>query len=102
MLIAIFTILILGGSSTAMLAYIADTQDSVKIIMTKDDRQKEALSTLKAMKKRTDARNKEVNHHIQRIAGIVFENDYAVLGISPLPRGQSDPLDVPFPKRGKQ
>ncbi len=60
MLIALFTIMILGGSSTATLAYIADTQDSVKIVMVKDDRQKEALSTLKAMKKRTNARNKQV------------------------------------------
>ncbi len=60
MLIALFTIMILGGSSTATLAFIADTQDSVKIVMVKDDRQKEALSTLKAMKKRTNARNKQV------------------------------------------
>jgi len=60
MLIALFTILLLGGGSTATLAYIADTQDSVKTVMVKDDRQKAALSTLKAMKKRTNARNKYV------------------------------------------
>ncbi len=60
MLIALFTIMILGGSSTAALAYIADTQDSVKTVMVKDERQKAALSTLKAMKKRTNARNKQV------------------------------------------
>ena len=60
MLIALFTIMILGGSSTAALAYIADTRDSVKTVMVRDDRQKEALSTLKAMKKRTNARNKHV------------------------------------------
>ncbi len=60
MLIALFTMMILGGGSTAALAYIADTQDSVKIVMVKDERQKAALSTLKAMKKRTNARNKQV------------------------------------------
>lgn len=60
MLIALFTILLLGGSSTATLAYIADTQDTVKTVMVKDGRQKGALSTLKAMKKRTNARNKHV------------------------------------------
>ena len=60
MLIALFTILLLGGSSTATLAYIADTQNNVKTVMVKDDRQKEALRTLKAMKKRTNARNKHV------------------------------------------
>lgn len=43
-----------------MLGYIANAQDSVKIVMVKDERRKQALSTLKAMKKRTNARNKEV------------------------------------------
>jgi hypothetical protein len=61
MLIALFTILILGGGATGMLDYIADTQDEVKVVMEKDDRQKEAISTLKAMKKRTNAHNKMVN-----------------------------------------
>ena len=60
MLIALFTILILGGGTTGMLDFIADTQDEIKVVMEKDDRQKEALSTLKEMKKRTDAHNKMV------------------------------------------
>ena len=60
MLIALFTILILGGSSTGMLDFIADTQDTVKVVMEKDDRRNEALGTLKAMKKRADAHNKMV------------------------------------------
>jgi hypothetical protein len=60
MLIALLAILILGGSNTGMLDFIADTQDEVKVVMEKDDRRKEALSTLKTMKKRTDAHNKMV------------------------------------------
>ncbi len=60
MLIALFTILLLGGSSTGPLDYIADTQDTVKVVMEKDDRRKEALGTLKAMKKQANARNKMV------------------------------------------
>ena len=60
MLIALFTILFLGGSATGMLDFIADTQDTVKVVMEKDDRRKEALATLKAMKKQTNARNKMV------------------------------------------
>jgi hypothetical protein len=60
MLIALFTILILGGGNTGMLDFIADTQDEVKVVMEKDDRQKEALGTLKSMKKRTDGHNKMV------------------------------------------
>ena len=41
MLIALFTILLLGGSSTATLAYIADTQDTVKTVMVKTAGKKE-------------------------------------------------------------
>ena len=60
MLIALFTILLLGGSSTGILDFIADSQDTVKVVMEKDDRRKEALGTLKAMTKQTNARNKMV------------------------------------------
>jgi hypothetical protein len=60
MLIALVTILILGGSATGMLDYIAYTQDTVKVVMEKDDQRKEVLDTLKTMKKRTDAHNKMV------------------------------------------
>lgn len=58
-----------------MLAYIADTQDSVKIVMTKDDRRKAALSTLKAMKKRTDARNKEVTRATKNLNKALEQDD---------------------------
>ncbi len=75
MLIALFTIMILGGGSTAALAYIADTRDSVKIVMVKDDRQKAALSTLKAMKKRTNARNKHVKRASKDIAKSLRQED---------------------------
>jgi hypothetical protein len=51
MLTALLISLLFGGSSTVMLAYIADIQDSVKMVMVKNDRQKSALSTLKAIKK---------------------------------------------------
>jgi len=60
MLIALFMILFLGGSATGMLNYIADTQDAVKVVMEKDDRRKEALGTLKTMKKRAASHNKMV------------------------------------------
>ncbi len=51
MLIALFTILLLGGTSSFALDYIADTQDNVKIVVPKGERQKAAFDTLKAMKK---------------------------------------------------
>jgi hypothetical protein len=65
MLIALFTIFFLGGSSTAMLDYVADTQDIVKVVMEKDDRRKETLGTLKVMKKRVNAHNKLVKRTLK-------------------------------------
>jgi len=43
-----------------MLSFIGETQDAVKTVMVRDERQKAALDTLKLMKKRTNARNKMV------------------------------------------
>jgi len=62
MLIAIFTILFLGGSSTGLLEYIGETEDTIKIVMEKDDRRQGALGTVKAMQIRTKARNKQVKN----------------------------------------
>jgi hypothetical protein len=59
MLIALITIMFLGGASTGVLDYIADTRDNIKQVMPKGDEQKAALATLKAMKKRSSARNKQ-------------------------------------------
>jgi hypothetical protein len=63
MLIALFTILFLGGgSATQLLGDISEVQDSVKIVMPKDDQRSQALSVLKTMEKRTDSRNKMVRN----------------------------------------
>ncbi len=75
MLIALLTILILGGSNTGMLDFIADTQDTVKVVMEKDDRRKEALSTLKAIKKRTEAHNKMVKGASKDLNKSLTNND---------------------------
>ena len=75
MLIALFTILILGGSNTGTLDFIADSQDEVKVAMEKDDRRKEALSTLKAMKKRTEAHNKVVEGTSKGLNKALADND---------------------------
>ncbi|NCF15112.1 MAG: hypothetical protein GWP62_07385 [Gammaproteobacteria bacterium] len=58
MLIAILTILFLGGGSSGPLDYIADARGDVKTVMEKDDRRDEALDTLKSMKKQVSANNK--------------------------------------------
>lgn len=62
MLIALFTILFLGGSSTGLLDYIGEMEDSVKSVMIKDERRKAALSIVSDMEKRTEARNKRVDN----------------------------------------
>lgn len=59
MLVALITIMILGGGG-GILNFIADTQDNIKVVMEKGDRQKEVLGTLKAMKKRATAHNKVI------------------------------------------
>ena len=51
MLIALFTVLLLGGTSSFVLDFVADTRDNVKIVVPKGERQKAALDMLKAMKK---------------------------------------------------
>jgi esterase/lipase superfamily enzyme len=75
MLIALFTILILGGSSTGILDFIADTQDTVKVVMEKDDRRKEVLATLKETKKRTEAHNKMVKRTSKDMSKILSSDD---------------------------
>ena len=60
MLIALFTVLLLGGTSSFVLDFVADTRDNVKIIVPKGDRQKAALDTLKAMKKSEKAYRKNL------------------------------------------
>jgi uncharacterized protein YccT (UPF0319 family) len=75
MLIALFTILFLGGSDTGMLDFIADSQDAVKVVMEKDDRRKEVLATLKETKKRTKAYNKTVKGASKDMSKILSSDD---------------------------
>ena len=43
MLIALMTILFLGGSTTGLLDFIAQTEDNIKVVLEKDARQKLSL-----------------------------------------------------------
>ena len=70
MLTALLIASLLGGGSTGTLAYIADTQDAVKLVMPDDNRRKEALNTLKAMKKRTNVRDKQVRRTEKDLAEV--------------------------------
>jgi 2-polyprenyl-6-methoxyphenol hydroxylase-like FAD-dependent oxidoreductase len=75
MLIALITILLLGGSNTGMLDFIADTQDEVEVVMEKGDQRKEALSTLKAIKSRTEAHNEAVTGASKGLNKALADND---------------------------
>ena len=58
-----------------MLDYIADTQDTVKVVMEKDDRRKEALNMLKTMKKRADTHNKMVKSTSKDMSKILSSDE---------------------------
>ena len=76
MLIALITILFLGGSSdSAVLDYIADTRKSVKTVIVDDERRKEVTNTLKAMKKRTSGRAKSARQVAKRLKSALADHD---------------------------
>ena len=58
MLIAIMTILFLGGGSNTFLDFVSETKGEVKEVVQDKDRRAAALDTLKLMKKEASARNK--------------------------------------------
>ena len=59
MLIALFTILFLGGGSTfGPILYFDEALDHVEAAIVEDDRRKEATATLKTMKKRSKDHSK--------------------------------------------
>jgi len=81
MLTALLISMLFGGGSTAVLGYIADAEDSVKVVMVRDDRRKEALRTLKAMKKRTNARSKLVRQSAKNLNKALNQDNIAAADI---------------------
>ena len=67
MLIALLTIMLLGGTPTAMLEEISRVEDSVKLVMPKTDQRKAALDTLKRIGKRTNSHNKQVDKTLKQL-----------------------------------
>ncbi len=76
-----------------MLGYLADAQDTVKIVMIKGDRQKAALSTLKAMKKRTNARNKQVRRAMKDLNNALGQDDISTADIDAIWAGYFTEVD---------
>ena len=73
MLIALMTILFLGGGTTGLLDFIGGIEDSIEFVMEKDDRRKGALATVKEMKKRTKARNKQVKKSRKELSKVLAD-----------------------------
>ena len=72
MLITLFTILLLGGSSTTgLLDFIGDARDEAKVVVADDDRRVEALGTFKSIKKLTESRNKQVKNSAKELSTVL-------------------------------
>lgn len=74
MLIALYTIFILGGGGTfGPMVFIDEALDNTKTAIVDDDRRKEAIVTLKAMKSRT-------KQHTKAIKGLSKDMDSSMGG----------------------
>jgi len=67
MLIALLTILFLGGGTTGVLSFLGDTEDAVKSVVVDDDRRKQARATISAMEKRTKNHDKAFRSLIKQL-----------------------------------
>jgi hypothetical protein len=81
MLVALFAILFLGGGSTGLLDYIAETEDNIKVVVENDHRRSAALGTVKAMKKRTKARSKQIKRSAKQLTRALKSGDTTLADI---------------------
>lgn len=104
MLTALLITMLLGGGSSPLLGYIADSRDNVKMAMVSGERQKAALATLKAMKKSSKAHNKQVKKAAKGLAkafdghGVTAEQTDAIWTsyFSNMDQHNHDMLDLRF------
>ena len=76
MLITLFTILLLGGSSTTgLLDFIGDARDEAKVVIADDDRRAEALGNFKTIKKLTESRNKQVKNSAKELSTVLASRE---------------------------
>jgi hypothetical protein len=76
MLIALITILLLGGTPSALLVEISDIDDSIKLVMPKNDERKAALGVLKQMEKAVKAQNKQVGKSSKQLSKSLSDHDF--------------------------
>jgi hypothetical protein len=79
MLIALYTIFVLGGGGSGTLDFIADTSDTVKVVVENEESRKTALSTLKAMKKLSSNNDKAVKRASKELNAALESDDHAAI-----------------------
>ena len=84
MLIALLTIMLLGGTPSGMLVELSLIQDNIKAVMVKDDRQKAARDVVKKMEKRTKDQNKQVDKYAKRLDDALSDHDFPTAEIDKL------------------
>ena len=84
MLIALLTVLFLGGASidNPVLNYIGETQKSLETVVVDFERRKEASSILKAMKKRTSEHSKTARPIAKRMKKALAVHDASEPGVN--------------------
>jgi hypothetical protein len=79
MLLALYTIFILGGSGSGTLDFISDYSDTVKLVVENKEDQKAALSTLKAMKKLTSTYDKDHKRTSKELNTAISSDDLSAI-----------------------
>jgi len=67
MLIALIAAMLLGGGSLGIMDFLAETKADVKVVVVDQDRRAAALATLKDMKKRATAMNKQTGKSVKQL-----------------------------------
>jgi len=81
MLVALFTLLFLGGDSHPLMAHLDTYEDRAKTTITDKDRREQALNVLKAFEDVTKAREKVVKRTAKQIGATVGDKNSMVADI---------------------
>ncbi len=75
MLIALFTLLFLGGNPHPLIPYLNVYQDRVAIVITDEVRRNQALAVLKAFEESTNDRNEEMLETAEQLGDAMGDRD---------------------------
>jgi hypothetical protein len=75
MLVALLTILLLGGGSNLLIGDIQSVEEQVKLVMEKNDARKSALGTLDEMAKMAKKRDKMLGKMRKKVKKLVADHD---------------------------